>query len=165
MKNEVVVVELWVNSWLFVVDVVLEHVVDELIQWVSLFVKWWWELLLLKICESLVNCWILMNWCFILKFYASLSVFSCIRPVNIIWNEFWVLERSKLGFLGKKGLKPEGFFSELISVRLSEPSTNSKRACPVGSGHSSLERAVSELQAKGDQKLLEPGHSREPDFA
>jgi len=31
MKNEIVVVELWVNSWLFVVDVVLEHVVDELI--------------------------------------------------------------------------------------------------------------------------------------
>jgi len=31
MNNEVVVVELWVNSWLFVVDVVLEHVVDELI--------------------------------------------------------------------------------------------------------------------------------------
>ena len=31
MKIEVVVVELWVNSWLFVVDVVLEHVVDELI--------------------------------------------------------------------------------------------------------------------------------------
>jgi len=47
MKNEVVVVELWVNSWLFVVDVVLEHVVDELISWVSLFVNWWWELLLL----------------------------------------------------------------------------------------------------------------------
>jgi len=31
MNNEVVVVGLWVNSWLFVVDVVLEHVVDELI--------------------------------------------------------------------------------------------------------------------------------------
>ena len=30
--------ELWVNSWLFIVDVVLEHVVDELISWVSLFV-------------------------------------------------------------------------------------------------------------------------------
>jgi len=29
MKNEVVVVEWWVNSWLFVVDVVLKHVVDE----------------------------------------------------------------------------------------------------------------------------------------
>jgi len=28
MNNEVVVVGLWVNSWLFVVDVVLEHVVD-----------------------------------------------------------------------------------------------------------------------------------------
>jgi len=51
MKNEVVVVGVRVNSWLFVVDVVLEYVVDELIQWVSLFVNWWWELLLLlKIC-------------------------------------------------------------------------------------------------------------------
>jgi len=110
MMNEVVVVELWVNSWLFVVDVVLEHVIDEMIQWVSLFVNWWWELwLLLKNCESLVIWWILMKWCFNLKFYASLSVFSCIWPVNIIWNEFWVLERSNLGFWGKNGLKPEGF--------------------------------------------------------
>jgi len=51
MNNEVVVVGLWVNTWLFVVDVVLEHVVDAWIQWVSLFVIWWWELLLLlKIC-------------------------------------------------------------------------------------------------------------------
>jgi len=31
MNNEVVVVGLWVNSWLFVVDDVLEHVVDELV--------------------------------------------------------------------------------------------------------------------------------------
>jgi len=38
MNNEVVVVGLWVNSWLFVVDVVLEHVVDEFISWVSLLV-------------------------------------------------------------------------------------------------------------------------------
>jgi len=38
VNNEVVVVGLRVNSWLFVVDVVLEHVVDELISWVSLFV-------------------------------------------------------------------------------------------------------------------------------
>jgi len=35
----------------------------------------------------------------------------------------------------------------------------------VGSGHSSLERAGSELQAKGDLKLLEPGRSSGPDFA
>jgi len=34
-----------------------------------------------------------------------------------------------------------------------------------GSGRSSLERAASELQAKGDQKLLRPGRSSEPDFA
>jgi len=31
MNNEVVVVVLWVNSWLFVVDDVLEYVVDELV--------------------------------------------------------------------------------------------------------------------------------------
>jgi len=31
MNNEVVVVELWMNLWLFVVDDVLEHVVDELV--------------------------------------------------------------------------------------------------------------------------------------
>jgi len=71
----------------------------------------------------------------------------------------------KIGILGEKGFETRRFFSELMSVRLSEPSSSSKRACLVGSGHSSLERAVSELQAKGDEKLLEPGRSSEPDFA
>jgi len=52
-------------------------------------------------CESLVNCWILMKWCFNLKFYASLSVFSCIWPVNIIWNEFWVGKYQNWNFWGK----------------------------------------------------------------
>jgi len=33
MNNEVVVVESRVNSWLFVVGVVLECVVDELMHW------------------------------------------------------------------------------------------------------------------------------------
>jgi len=33
MNNEVMVVELWVNSWLLVVGVVLECVVDELMHW------------------------------------------------------------------------------------------------------------------------------------
>jgi len=31
INNEVMVVGLWVNSWLFVVDDVLEHVVNELV--------------------------------------------------------------------------------------------------------------------------------------
>ena len=124
VNNEVVVVGLWVNSWLFVVDVVLEHV-DELIPWVSLFVIWRWRLLLLlKICESLLNCWILMKWCFNLKFYASLSVFSCIWPVNIIWNEFWVGKDQNWDFWGK-GVWNLKFF-DLIDER-------------------SLERAPSEL--------------------
>jgi len=139
MKNEVVVVELWVDSWLFVVDVVLKHVVDELTQWVFLFVNRWWELFSwLKICESLVN------WCFDLKFYASLSVFSCIWPVNIIWNGFWVGKDQNWDFWRKRVWNSKFFFPGLMSVRLSEPSMSSKRACPVDSGHSSLERALSE---------------------
>ena len=109
MNNEVVVVGLWVNSWLFVVDVVLEHVVDELISWVFLFVTWWWELLLLKNCESFVNCRNLMKWCFNVKFYASLSVFSCIWPVNIIWDEFWVWKDQNWGFWRKRVWNPKFF--------------------------------------------------------
>ena len=50
----------------------------------------------------------------------------------------------KIGILGEKGFETRRFFSELMSIRLSEPSASSKRACPEGSGHSSLERAVSE---------------------
>jgi len=53
-------------------------------------------------CESLVNGWILMKWCFNLKFYASLSVFSCIWPVNIIRNEFWVGKDQNWDFWGKR---------------------------------------------------------------
>jgi len=140
----IVVVELWVDSWLFVVDVVLKHVVDELTQWVFLFVKWWWELLLLlKICERLVNCWILLKWCFNLKFYGSLSVFSCIWPVNIIGNKFWVGKDQNWDFWRKRVWNSK-FFSRLMSVRLSEPSASSKRAWLVDSGHSSLERALRE---------------------
>jgi len=138
IKNEVVVVELWVDSWLFVVDVVLKHGVDELTQWVFIFVNWWWELLLLlKICESLVNCWILVKWCFNIKFYASLSVFSCIWPVNTICNEFWVGKDQNWDFWRKRVWNSKFFFWT------DEPSL--KRACPVDSGHSSLERAVSEI--------------------
>jgi len=103
MKNEVLVVELWVNSWFFVVDVILEHVVDELIQWVSLFVNWWWGLLLLlKNWESLVNWGNLMKWCFNLKFYASLCVISCIWPVNIFGTSFGHLKDQNLGFWVKR---------------------------------------------------------------
>jgi len=52
-------------------------------------------------------------------------------------------ERSKLGFLGEKSLKPENFWLNWWAFTWA----SAKRACPVDSGHSSLERAVSELQA------------------
>jgi len=71
--------------------------------WCCFGTCWWIDIMGISICElvmrivvvveklwKLVNCWILMKWCFNLKFYESLSVFSCIWPVNIIWNEFWV---------------------------------------------------------------------------
>jgi len=59
--------------------------------------------------ESLVNYWILIKWCFNLKFYASLSLFSCIWPVNIIWNEFWVGKDQNWDFWGKMVWNPEFF--------------------------------------------------------
>jgi len=75
-------------------------------------VNWWWKLLLLllNICGSLVNYWILTKWCFNLKFYASLSMYSCIWPVNIIWDVFLGVERSKLECLGKRVLKFKKFW-------------------------------------------------------
>jgi len=72
--------------------------------------NWWWKLLLLlNICESVVNYWILTKWCFNLGFWASLSMSSCIWPVNII-QDMLSVERSKLECLGKKVLKFEVFF-------------------------------------------------------
>jgi len=56
-------------------------------------------------------------------------------------------ERSKLRFFGEKRFETQNFLTELMSVRLSKCQASSKRACPVDSGHSSFERAVSELQA------------------
>jgi len=42
MKNEVVVIGLWVSSWLdVVVVVVMECVVDELMHWVFIIMDWW----------------------------------------------------------------------------------------------------------------------------
>jgi len=96
-------------------------------------------------CWKFVKVWwiILVKWCFNLKFYASLSVFSCIWPVNIIGNEFWVGKDQNWDFW-RKWVWNSKFFSGLMNVRLSEPSASSKRAYPVDSGHSLLERAVSE---------------------
>jgi len=44
MKNDVVIVDSWVTSWLFVVDVVMWCVVDELMPWVFIIMVWWCEL-------------------------------------------------------------------------------------------------------------------------
>jgi len=111
MKNEVVVVELWMISWLYVVVVVvLGCVVDELMHWVFIIVNCWWELfLLLKVWWSWLNCWIMIKWCFNFKFCVSLSAFLCIRPVNIFWDEFGHLKDQNLGFWVKRGWNPKLF--------------------------------------------------------
>jgi len=45
MKNDVVVVKLWMISWLnVVVVVVVGCVVDELMNWMFIIVNWWCEL-------------------------------------------------------------------------------------------------------------------------
>jgi len=54
------------------------------------------------------------------------------------------LGKIKIGIFGEKGFETRNFLTELMSVCLSERQANAKRACPVDSGHSSLERAPSE---------------------
>jgi len=138
-------VEFWMNSWLIVVDDVLKHVVDELVNDYVYLVNWWWKLLLLlNICESLVNYWILTKWCFNLEFWASLSMFSCIWPINIIWDVFWVWKDQNWSVWEKMFWNSKFFFSELKSVRLSDSQRTSSERAHVASRHSSLERAVSE---------------------
>jgi len=44
MNNDVVVVKLWMISWLNVDVVVMGCVVDELMHWVFIFMDWWWKL-------------------------------------------------------------------------------------------------------------------------
>jgi len=56
----------------------------------------------------------------------------------------------KIGSFGEKGFETRKKITNLMSVRFSERQASSKRAWPGDSGHSSLERAASELQTKGD---------------
>jgi len=49
------------------------------------------------------------------------------------------LGKIKIGSFGEKGFETRIFFTELMSVRLSERQASSKRACPGDSGHSLLE--------------------------
>jgi len=72
------------------------------------FVEFWWK------------------WCFNLKFYASLSVYSCIWPVNIFEISFGHLKDQNLEFWAKRVWNPN-FFDK--------------------TDERSLKRAISELQA------------------
>jgi len=54
------------------------------------------------------------------------------------------LGRIEIGIFGEKGFETRIFLTELMSVRLSEHQARSKRACPVDSRHSPLERGPSE---------------------
>jgi len=122
-------------------------------------VNWWWELLLLlKNCESLVNCGNLMKWCFNLKFYASLNVFSCIWPVTIFGTSFWHSTDQTLGLRVKRVWNPKFFdrtderslerapseqTQEVLDTgRLSEPQASFKRANLEAFGSWSLKRAA-----------------------
>jgi len=80
----------------------------------------------------------------------------------------------KIGIFGEKGFQIRNFFTELRSVRLSERAQLFWTQFAWASCKWSSKRTwlvvldivrLSELQAKGDQKLLGPGRSSEPDFA
>ena len=120
MENDVVVVKLWMISWLNVV-VVMGCVLDELMHWVFIFMDWWWKIgMLLKVLVKLVNCWIMMKWCFDFKFCVTLSALLCSYTCKQHLGRVWTFERSKFGILGEKGLEPVTFLTEQMTVRLSE---------------------------------------------
>jgi len=55
MENDVVVVELWMISWLNVVVVGMKCVVDELMHWVFIIMDLWWNLSCWKFYEKWVG--------------------------------------------------------------------------------------------------------------
>jgi len=178
MENDVVVLKLWMISWLNVV-VVMGCVVDELMHWVFIFMDWWWKIgILLKVLVKLVelwnydemllllwdvllmnwcigysylwigdeklefcwrfwwnllNCGIMMKWCFDFKFCVTLSALLCSYTCKQHLGRVWTFERSKFGILGEKGLEPITFLTVCLS----------------------------ELQASGHCKLLELGRLSE----
>ena len=67
-----------------------------LVNWCNDYALWWID------DESCCCCWIIMEvwwiiefltkWCFDLEFWVSFGMCSCIWPINIIWDVFWVWE-------------------------------------------------------------------------
>ena len=108
MENDVVVVKLWMISWFnVVVVVVMECVVDELMHRVFIIVdcdvNW---LVVESFGETLLDCWIMLKWCFNFKFCATLSIFWVHILVNNLWERFRMLGDQNLGFWVKNGWNP-----------------------------------------------------------
>jgi len=106
-------VELCMN-WCLLVDVSdLEDVVVELVLWVSRFMNWWRDfILLLKVEEVMIFWWILLCWWFNSKTCMCLSVLNLFWPINTFWNLFWWIGGLKMGFWDEFGLEPVTEFWE-----------------------------------------------------
>jgi len=118
-------------------------VVDELMHWVFIFMDWWWKIgMLLKVWWNLLNCWIMMKWCFDFKFSVTLSALLCSYTCKQHLGRVWTFERSKFGDFGWKRVGTCNIFD-------------------ITDDHS-LKRVASELQASGHCKLLELGRLSEP---
>jgi len=59
--------------------------------------RFWWTLL---------NCWIMMKWCYVFKFCVTLSALLCSYSCKQLLGRVWVFRRSKFGILGEKELEP-----------------------------------------------------------
>ena len=130
--------------------------------WASLFMDWWWELLLLlKVWWNLWDCWIMTNWC---VNFQVLWIFECLflyMTCKHIWDEFWAFERSIFRFWVKRVWNPKLFDrtddrslerapsekAQLVldTGRLSEPQASFKRVSPEATGSWLLKRATLRL--------------------
>ena len=139
VENDVVVVKLWMISWLNDVVVVAECVVDELMHWVFIFMDWWWKIeMLLKVLVKLVG---LLNYdemLFCFKFCVTLSALLCSYTCKKLLGTSLGIWKIKIWDFGWKGVGTRNFFDRADEWSL-------KRADPVISGRWSLKRATSEL--------------------
>ena len=91
--------------------------------------------------ETLLDCWIMLKWCFDFKYCVTLSAFLCTYTCKQLLERVWTFGRSKFGFLGEKGLEPVTFFDRTDDWSLSVQQASCKRAITVATVTWSLKRA------------------------
>jgi len=140
MENDVVIVKLWMISWLNFVVVVMECVVDELMHWVFIIVDWWCELgCCWKFWWNFVE---LLNYVEMMFWFKVLCNFECLLMYIYLQttfrNEFGCWE-IKIRVLGWKMVWTREKFCRTDDSSLKRAASEMS---PVATGRISLKRVL-----------------------